>query len=207
MQSHNTFMNSRSQKKQEKIERILDHGIEAFRENGFHSSSVQDLADFCQISKGSFYQYFASKEHFCQEVIKHYSEKMNAKSAIIFNDQKHSGLERLEIFYSMVIERIKSSGFQTGCLYGDMAAELGGVNAACSDTLLQCLNSSLKLLEGAMKDGQQDGSIRSDIDAKTLSSLSFSHFSGVILRMKVERNKSAGLEFINTYLKKLLTSN
>lgn len=200
-------MNIRSQKKQEKIDRILDHGIEAFREHGYHSSSVQDLADYCQISKGSFYQYFESKEHFCQEVIKHYSEKMISMVSDLFHDKSLSGMQRLEAFYTKVIERISSSEFQSGCLYGDLAAELGGVNEPCSETLSKCLTASSKLFEVAIKDGQQDGSIRSDIDSLTLTSITYNSFTGIILRIKVDRNKEAGQEFINTYVKKLLAAN
>ena len=205
-QSHNKFMNIRSQKKQEKIDRILDHGIEAFREHGYHSSSVQDLADFCKISKGSFYQYFESKEHFCQEVIKHYSRRMNQMLHELFQDKALSGLQRLELFYNKAIWMVSDSKFQTGCLYGDLAAELGGVNQLCSETLSECLNSSLKIFEVAIKDGQEDGSIRADIDPETLSSVTFNSFTGIILRMKVERGQEAGLEFVNTYVKKLLAS-
>lgn len=200
-------MNVRSQKKQEKIDRILDHGIEAFREHGYHSSSVQDLADYCRISKGSFYQYFESKEHFCQEVIKHYCDKMTSMAHDLFHDKSLSGRQRLEIFYTQVLERVSNSEFQRGCLYGDLAAELGGVNEPCSETLSNCLTTSAKLFEVAIKDGQKDGSIRADIDSLTLTSITYNSFTGVILRMKVDRNKTAGQEFINTYIKKLLASN
>jgi len=200
-------MNTRSQKKQEKIERILDHGIEAFREHGYHSSSVQDLADYCKISKGSFYQYFESKEHFCQQVIIHYSSKMSSMVSEIFEDKTLNGLSKLIKFYEAVLQRIKGSGFKTGCLYGDLSAELGGVNHSCSETLSQCLQKAATVFETAVIEGQKDGSIRSDIDSKTLSSMNYNSFSGAILRMKVDRNLDAGKEFINTYVKKLLAYN
>lgn len=41
---------------------ILEKAIEAFRENGYQNSSVQDLADRCGISKASFYAFYPSKE-------------------------------------------------------------------------------------------------------------------------------------------------
>ena len=206
-QSHNVSMNVRSQKKQEKIERILDHGIEAFRVHGYHSSSVQDLADFCKISKGSFYQYFESKEHFCQQVILHYSRKMASMVSVIFDDESLNGLEKLVKFYEAILDRIKNADFKTGCLYGDLSAELGGVNAACSETLSVCLQKAADVFESVVIEGQKDGSIRSDIDAKTLSSMNYNSFSGAILRMKVDRNLNAGKEFISTYVKKLLAYN
>ena len=203
-QSHNKFMNIRSQKKQEKIDRILDHGIEAFREHGYHSSSVQDLADFCKISKGSFYQYFESKEHFCQEVIKHYSKKMASMVAEIFEDESLNGLNKLVKFYEAILARIENSEFKTGCLYGDLSAELGGVNISCSDTLSECLKKAAAVFESAVKEGQKDGSIRTDIESGILSSMTYNSFAGAILRMKVDRKLDAGKEFIETYVKKLL---
>lgn len=201
------IMNIRSQKKLEKISRILDHGIEAFRVHGYHSSSVQDLADYCKISKGSFYQYFESKEQFCQQVILHYSSKMRAMTGDIFNDSSLSGLEKLVKFYAAILERTKNSGYKTGCLYGDLSAELGGVNEECSTTLSKCLQKVAEVFQAAIQEGQKDGSIRTDIDAGTLASMSYNSFSGVILRMKVDRSLDAGEEFINTYIKKLLAHN
>lgn len=200
-------MNDRSLRKQQKIERILDHGIEAFRKYGYHSSSVQDLADFCQISKGSFYQYFESKEHFCREVIKHYSRRMDGMVTQIINNPDLNGIQKLETFYRAAIDMVKNSDYKTGCLYGDLSAELGGVNHPCSDTLNSCVEGSCRLFEKAILEGQKDGSIRKDIAATTLASLSFFSFTGYILRMKVERSTAGGEEFLATFLKQLLSSN
>ena len=200
-------MNDRSIRKQQKIERILDHGIEAFRKYGYHSSSVQDLADFCQISKGSFYQYFESKEHFCREVIKHYGSRLNSMLSQIINNEDINGIQKLETFYRAAIDMVKNSDFKTGCLYGDLSAELGGVNHPCSDTLNSCIEGSCRIFENAILEGQKDGSIRKDIKAATLASLSFFSFTGYILRMKVERSTAGGEEFLTTYLKQLLSSN
>ena len=43
-------------------EDILEKAIEAFRENGYQNTSVQDVADRCGISKASFYSFFPSKD-------------------------------------------------------------------------------------------------------------------------------------------------
>ena len=47
---------------------ILAAGIKVFREKGYESSSVQDIADECGISKASLYTFFSSKEEIFLQV-------------------------------------------------------------------------------------------------------------------------------------------
>ena len=95
-------MNERSQKKQEKISKILDYGIQAFREKGYHSAGVQELADACNLSKGSFYQYFETKENFCKLVIQRYGENLSSFMDDYFQNAEGSAVEILKSFYSSV---------------------------------------------------------------------------------------------------------
>ena len=122
----------------------------------------------------------------------------------IFGDESLNGLSKLVKFYETVLARVKEADFQSGCLYGDLSAELGGVNEACSETLSKCLSKAAEVFASVIIEGQKDGSIRTDIDSKTLSSMSYNNFAGVILRMKVDRKLDAGQEFIETYVKRLL---
>jgi AcrR family transcriptional regulator len=47
---------------------VLRSATKLFKERGFLITSVQDVADDCQIAKGSVYKYFASKEDLFSEV-------------------------------------------------------------------------------------------------------------------------------------------
>lgn len=199
-------MNNRSLKKQEKIAGILDFGIQAFREKGYHSAGVQELADSCGLSKGSFYQYFQTKENFCQQVIERYSEKMCSILNELFADDSLTGLSSLKNTYSAMIDMIAESSFQCGCLYGDLAAELGGVNEKCSDALKTSIDSTNKIFKEVVQRGQEDGSIRKDLNADILAEVTMNSFSGVILKMKVDRSIRAGEQFITTFLDGMLSS-
>ena len=199
-------MNERSLKKQEKINKILDYGIKAFREKGYHFAGVQELADACNLSKGSFYQYFETKENFCKQVILRYSENMNSYMRDFFDSHQGPASEVLKEFYKNVVEMIAQSEFMTGCLYADLAAELGGVNQICSQTLTDCMQNSGQILAEIILKGQKDGSIRKDISADKLSCLMTSSFMGSILKMKVNGNTDSGLFFIDEFIGNLITS-
>ncbi|MFY4774983.1 TetR/AcrR family transcriptional regulator [Metabacillus sp. RGM 3146] len=41
---------------------IIDEAVKLFAQKGYHAASIQEIAEQCGISKGSFYTYFKSKE-------------------------------------------------------------------------------------------------------------------------------------------------
>lgn len=51
---------------------ILDAAITLFSEKGIESTSVQQITDYCGISKGAFYLSFKSKEELIHSIIEHF---------------------------------------------------------------------------------------------------------------------------------------
>ncbi|MDX9930487.1 MAG: TetR/AcrR family transcriptional regulator [Bacteroidales bacterium] len=49
--------------------KIMDAALELFAGNGFHSTSISDIAGRAGISKGLMYNYFESKEELLREII------------------------------------------------------------------------------------------------------------------------------------------
>ena len=43
-------------------ERLLRHAIILFAQRGFDATSVQDIVDAANVTKGAFYYYFTSKD-------------------------------------------------------------------------------------------------------------------------------------------------
>lgn len=55
----------------EKKELILNTALELFAENGYHATSISQIAAKAEISKGLTYNYFKSKKEVLDEIIKH----------------------------------------------------------------------------------------------------------------------------------------
>lgn len=56
--------------RKQKRELILDSALELFAENGFHATSISQIAKKAEISKGLIYNYFESKNEILSEIIK-----------------------------------------------------------------------------------------------------------------------------------------
>jgi AcrR family transcriptional regulator len=60
----------------DKKTQILEAAIRLFAENGFHSTSIQEIADAAGVAKGSTYLYFKSKDDILLSIFDNYYLKM-----------------------------------------------------------------------------------------------------------------------------------
>ncbi|WP_195258866.1 TetR/AcrR family transcriptional regulator [Bacillus paralicheniformis] len=67
----------------EKEEKIIKAGLHLFVKNGFASTTIQDIANECNISKGAFYLHFKSKEALLLAIIKYYIDRTMENMKII----------------------------------------------------------------------------------------------------------------------------
>ncbi|TGL75914.1 TetR/AcrR family transcriptional regulator [Leptospira yasudae] len=74
---------------------ILAAGIRLIRQNGPDGIGIQEIADEAEIPKGSFYNYFPSKDRFLIEALEDYT-----RNAISWNDQalQKAGYGRFALF-------------------------------------------------------------------------------------------------------------
>jgi len=75
-------MNRRERKKEETRENIINSAITFFREKGFEETTMEEIADASDVSKGTLYNYFPDKEsiligHF-QSFIADYGKEFKA---------------------------------------------------------------------------------------------------------------------------------
>jgi TetR/AcrR family transcriptional repressor of nem operon len=102
-------------------EEIIEKAIKVFRQQGYHKTSMSDLAAACGLQKGSFYHYFKNKEALMQAVLERLHQYYHKKVfSIAYQDDK-SAAERFTALFK-IQEPIISADF-LGCLFGNMTLE------------------------------------------------------------------------------------
>lgn len=66
-------------KKEKKIEQILEESLILFSKKGFYSTTIPDIAKAMDMSVGNLYNYFPSKEELAKSVIRYSSDILGAK--------------------------------------------------------------------------------------------------------------------------------
>src|SRR5699024_1188257 len=91
-------------------EQITKQSIQLFEEKGFSQTSIQDIVDALNVTKGTFYYYFSSKEQLLKDIHLKYIDNLLMRQQQILDDIDLSYREKLTGIISMLINDIKEKG-------------------------------------------------------------------------------------------------
>lgn len=91
----------------EKKQTIMDAALDLFANEGYHATSISNIAEKANISKGLMYNYFTSKEELLGNIVKKFSreiiEMMNPD-----HDEKitqEEALQFIDLYFNMITTR------------------------------------------------------------------------------------------------------
>lgn len=171
-------------------EKILAAGQALFRAQGYHGTGINEILKASGVSKGSFYNYFKSKEAFAIEVLGMYGEGTAEMIAQGMSDRSVSSIDRLRGFAQMLFNVQAAENCENGCLVYNFSFEVAGKNSAIAQTLDSQIELWIDLIEPVVKEGQDKGEITDRHTARELAMMIHTAVNGAAGRAKI--NKSLG---------------
>jgi len=182
-----TTVERREREKQQRIESILNAALDVFADKGLRNATMEDVADRAELSKGTIYLYFKSKEHlfFTLDIRagQMLRERFAAAAASV-----DTGIEKVRAIgrayyrfcfdfpnYFRAMSYVESMDPKT---YKEITLEMQEKGMPAFK------DSSLALLAQAIQAGHEDGSISKDVDPWVTSVLLWSTSNGVIQMIK-----------------------
>ena len=104
---------------------LIEEGAVGLLANGYHGTGIKQVLDVVGVPKGSFYNYFDSKESFAHAVIEHHSLCVRRAMVEAFGPAPDA-LTGVRVFFAGLIEDFVAAEFTGGCLIGNLGAELEG---------------------------------------------------------------------------------
>ncbi|MGY2005780.1 TetR family transcriptional regulator C-terminal domain-containing protein [Nocardia gipuzkoensis] len=164
---------------------LVEAGASGFLTNGYHGTGIKQILDQVGVPKGSFYNYFDSKESFGRAIIEYHSRCVQRNLTEAFGAAADP-VSGLRAFFARLMDDFVAADFTGGCLIANLGGELEGS---------ELLRESLSAAWGAWRDrvaeqlahGQRLGMIRSDIEAGELADLLLESWEGAVIRMKIDR--------------------
>ncbi|MCK5885428.1 MAG: TetR/AcrR family transcriptional regulator [Methylococcales bacterium] len=187
-------------RKQIKREQLLDYGVQALMNQGYHGTGLKEVLDSVNIPKGSFYNYFDNKEQFAAEAVGHYIEPFIQRLTGHLQNPELDGLGVLKRYYAELIVEVELADYKGGCLLGNLIGEVGDTSEICRCSLLTTVERYARLQESALVRGQQEGTVRTDRSAKSMANLLLNGWQGALLRMKIQRSTAPLEECCSTLL-------
>ncbi len=168
--------------------RLLDEGVASLIGQGYHGTGIKEVLDQVKVPKGSFYNYFESKEHFGAEVIRHYSGKFLNQLDSQLGKPKADALSALKKCFKQMIRCFDESDQACGCLVGNLGAEVGASSELCREALAEAMHGIQQRFAQAISRAQEQGKVRTDISADDLAEFLLNSWEGALIRMKIENS-------------------
>jgi len=178
---------TRSRKSEHIKEKILEEGVELLSEYGYHGTGLKKILDTVNVPKGSFYNYFVSKEVFVSEIIKKYCNDIEKRLDDYINSTDEDPVTIIRnIFEFSIVEHEKNH--MKGCLIGNLAAEIGRSSQLCHAQMENGVKLWEKRLSHLFEDAQKQELLRNDITALQMAEIYWTIFQGGLLKLKINGN-------------------
>ena len=164
--------------------KLLDEGVSVMIERGYHGTGLKEVLEGVGVPKGSFYNYFKSKEDFGAEVVRHFSVRLEKQMAASFEGPHEDALLTLRSFFQQVAEGHKPR--RLGCLVGNLGAELGDTSEHVRQAMAEAMHRWRRNIAKILAEAQRQGTVRDDISAEELAEFMLDAFEGSLIRMKIE---------------------
>ena len=185
-------------------EALLQEGMQQLAENGYHGTGIKKILDAVSVPKGSFYNYFDSKEAFVAEIIARYNQQSLALFDALIAESDAAALEKMEALYHHMLEKYAAAHYQGGCLVGSLAAEIGHRYERCQHAMQLSVQNWQARLASLILQAQQEGSIRADLKPEVMAELLWSAWEGGLLKMQIDGNGKTAERVLSALFKQLL---
>jgi TetR/AcrR family transcriptional repressor of nem operon len=183
---------------------LIEEGIQQLSEHGYHGTGIKQVLDAVKVPKGSFYNYFGSKEAYVADIIVEYNHQALSMFDDFVSQSTLPALDQLKTIYDFMLNKFADNSCQKGCLVGSIAAEIGNTFELCQQAMQTSVRDWLSRLDSLVNKGQSEGTIRSDIPSKDLAEFIWSAWEGSLIKMKMDGDIQSPKKIIYLTLETLL---
>lgn len=172
-------------------QRLVDMARDLIAASSYHAVGVQEICGRAGVQKGSFYHHFTSKHELALAAVDDMADHFSGSIFKHAFSHDIAPLARIERFFTAVYnyhQQVKdTTGHVQGCPFGNLAAELGSVDADMRDKI----DALFRLAEAAIDQALQDAVEQGDLprmDTSAAARAIFAYTEGLILYAKTRND-------------------
>ena len=169
-------------------EKIIVEGLRVVHENGYTGASVRDISRAAGVPLGSFTNHFPSKEAFGLEILERYYVSCQSIMTSVLGDKSKTVKERLNLYFDYVLDNLLGSELRSGCLVGNLCAEVANQSDALRARLAGILEEMRIAMMVMLQEGIASGELPADLNAEKTCGFIYFSLQGAILVAKVLRS-------------------
>jgi AcrR family transcriptional regulator len=99
---------------------MMERSIQLFAQKGFKETSIQDIVNELNVTKGTFYYYFKSKQELLMDIHLQYIERLIENQETILADKTTSYPEKLHSIIFKLVHDIEKEGLRAKVFFREM---------------------------------------------------------------------------------------
>lgn len=147
---------------------ILDAAEHVFATKGFHDTTISDIAKAAQYAVGTIYIYFKDKEELYLTLIEKKTEDLHLRIKKELAEGKNA-IEKLKIFILTEIKYFNENENFFKIYFTERNTSRWTIKDRLSNKAVSLYFNILENVEGIIKEGQKEGSIKKNMDTRKLS--------------------------------------
>jgi TetR/AcrR family transcriptional repressor of nem operon len=182
-------------------EKIIHESLKLFSLKGYLSTSIQDILEAANTSKGGFYNHFESKEVLFFAVLDE-ARKIWRQKNLANLEQVKSPVEKIKRLLENYRDRYlkDTKVFPGGCIFVTLSVELDDQRSNLSRELNEGYIGLKNLIKELLDQGKQSGELRGDVDTQAVTEMIFAGMLGASVIYGVEKSNASIDRSINGFI-------
>lgn len=169
---------------------IIDRSLQLFSVKGYYSTSINNILEATNLTKGGLYGHFDSKEAIWYAI---YEEAVQRWRQVVFDGVNRitDPLQRIErVIENDLMNYLGGHTFKGGCFFLNALVELSGQSPEMSRKMLRGFISFSKLLQRWLAEAESRGQIRTGLNHREIANFIFISLNGAAALYAVTRDDS-----------------
>jgi AcrR family transcriptional regulator len=188
-------------------ERIIHESLKLFSLNGFLSTSVSEILDAANTSKGGFYNHFASKEDLFYQVLDE-ARRIWREKTLFGLDEVESPIGKIQRLLENYRDRYlkDDENFPGGCVFVTFSVELDDQRPHLCKEVNKGFVALKGMINRILEEGREVGELSDEVDTSAMAEMLFAGMLGASVIYGVDKSADSLNCSINSlidYLEKL----
>ena len=156
-------------------ERLFRAAIQLFAQKGYSETTVEDITNAADVGKGTFFNYFPSKEHILASFGRMQVEKVQLAADAISTTKLPIQVFLRKMALDVISEPARNPAIMRALLQANLSSE------PVRQAMREVHENATALLARILKEGQHRGEVRNDLEATEMAPVLRQSFLGAML--------------------------
>jgi TetR/AcrR family transcriptional repressor of nem operon len=186
--------------------RLLDAALRVIRTKGYTATRIEDVCEAAELTKGSFFHHFKSKEELALEAAAYWDAVTGGLFVAASYHGLPTALDRLLAYVEFRKAILQGELPDFTCLVGTMVQEVYGTQPAIREACERSISGHAATLEADIAEAMRDHGLDAEWTAESLALHTQAVIQGAFILAKAKGNAgvaAASLDHLRRYLELL----